>query len=1071
MTPYERLLLPENLVYAWRKARRLYQMADGYIDRAELAAFELNLEQELASIKAQFRYGKYKLRKIRPLPRPKKIDDDERPVNRQYFNVSVRDQIAWIAVANALGPQLDQLMPSWSYGHRLFRPAWYEDDNSPTSKLEIGPYRHASGHLYRKFQHSWPLFRRHIALTAKNMVRPFTVENLDDQAEQWALATAEKEKLPYTQKDFWSRPKGINDLYHASIDLKQFYPSINNESILKAVFEFLPELQNDTHMWTLIRSMLRFNLDTADMPVDILKATEPHFQQQVHGIPTGLFVAGFLSNVAMLPIDRKANKKILEDHNVAHFRFVDDHTFIAYDFDSLCDWIEWYKESLVELNVGPEINEKKYDPKSLASWLSSNKRKMYKLISSKEEQERGEVERDCRIDARNPTKLLTKTLAQVSAIVAANVDTLADKDIEDRLKQLEWLLLADIPEREIRPDTRAAFAAGQIANIVPILVQETNGLIDESRKMARLEKNKPEPNDQIAMERYNNQIATQKKRVDDCYREHYKTERKRTQHCFDLLIQAFEEYPNKPRLFYRLLQYCRLTGHMGLGRIAEWIKNERGRNHHFWADYFSALTLHILSRSLLTAAKKLNNKVALRSDRDAARYHIEDISKLDYDAFSVSLPRLTWFHKQAQVEFSISAMSVASLLSGTDFDKAQLNQLKTLGEKFTSISFEVKSLKWFEITGSTAGVWAHLVESTLGSEKTASSIWREFEKCFDYSNTLDQNAARRYPANLSERAWSAVLDSSLALKKTDSGWLREVLEGRERRLQQARQYKKHVIRRVIRSIDAQSQSHLRAAEWVQFTKDVSQKNPFDPRPSEWTALEIIRLLVNSALKFDADPRILDHIHPDNVLIPKTWKSESIEMPSMSWERWRDFVKNHADILIISEQKAIYDYRYGANERDLTGTSAWQSQLHSIGFLLLGTLKNEYSIPPIWNLRGNEHARPFPFDSSFSTLAISNQTLRILESCLGGRSAENRLIPDKPSLFGWKETEELNDTKLDPPGLSNPNELYSAVEQAQKTLENNQIAVSMNQPRQLIPVRLDGMAVSLIGDQDGAGDAE
>ncbi|NTW45286.1 MAG: hypothetical protein HGB14_12875, partial [Anaerolineaceae bacterium] len=345
-----------------------------------------------------------------------------------------------------------------------------------------------------------------------------------------------------------------------------------------------------------------------------------------------------------------------------------------------------------------------------------------------------------------------------------------------------------------------------------------------------------------------------------------------------------------------------------------------------------------------------------------------------------------------------------------------------------------------------------------------------FEQCFDYSNSLDQNAARRYPRILSDRAWSAVLDSSKALNISDLGWLREVLEGREDRLQNARQSKNRVIRRVVRSNDAQPESHVRASEWVNFTKSVSRDKPFDPRLSEWTALEIIRLLLKPVLQIKGDQSQLDLIHPDNVLIPKKWTSDFLDTSSISWERWRDFIKEHNDVRIISKQKAIYDYRYRANEKNLTGTNPWENRLHSVGHLLWGMLKNGYSIPPIWNYRGNEYASPLPFFSDFSNLAISDQTLRILESCLGDRSAENRTILDKPSLFGWNSGEEPNDAKLDPPHLSNPNELYSAIEQAQKTLVSNQIAVSMNQPRQLIPVRLEGMAVSHIGNQEGVGDA-
>ncbi len=57
-------------------------------------------------------------------------------------------------------------------------------------------------------------------------------------------------------------------------------------------------------MCTVLADMLRFRLDKADMTVATLEDVEPDYDNEhVHGIPTGLFVSGFLANVAMLSID------------------------------------------------------------------------------------------------------------------------------------------------------------------------------------------------------------------------------------------------------------------------------------------------------------------------------------------------------------------------------------------------------------------------------------------------------------------------------------------------------------------------------------------------------------------------------------------------------------------------------------------------------------------------------------------------------------------------------------------------------------------------------------------------
>ncbi|MCG8097228.1 MAG: RNA-directed DNA polymerase [Candidatus Thiodiazotropha endolucinida] len=1073
MTPFERLLLPENLVYAWRKAKKIYHMADGYVDRAEIAAFELNLENELTSIRKQFQQGTYTLKKLRPLPRPKKLKDGE-PVNRQFYHVAVRDQVAWIALANALGPELDKQMPPWSYGNRLYRPAWYEDTEGRGSKLEVGPYRHASGHLYKKFQHSWPLFRRHVSLTARNMVRKIKNADLDDKVDMLALASAEKVRLPYTSREFWSRKVSVTALYYASIDLKRFYPSIKTEAVLRAFIDFVPKINEGHEMASLLKSMLHFRLDETGMPFEILKTAEPPFRQNVQGIPTGLFVSGFLANVVMLPIDQEVDKKVHQDKTVAHFRFVDDHTLIAYDFNALCRWIDWYKGLLSQKNIGAEINEEKYDPPSLADWMR-NPNRGNKALLDKDEKVKKEAKLECQVDGRNPTKLLTKTLGQVSAIAAANVEVLADKDLESRLTYLEWLLLADIPEREIRPDTRAAFAAGQIASLTPLLVQETNGLVEETRKLTVLradyEKIRDEKDGMSA--EIQDRIAKHEEFINSLQLEHEDNEQRRLRRCFHLLLQAFEEHPSKSRLFYRLLQYCRLTGYEGLKSVSNWIIDERKRGRVFWADYYSSLTLHLLSHSLLRAASILVNTEAMWSDRNAAESHLEDITNIALDIYLLPTERQTWVHKNAQMEFAVAVHASVAFFAAKGCAPYLLKKLESLADKYSAISFHMKSEEWRNITNQTPGVWLQIIEPVLSDGVNPSPIWKKFEDCFDYENILDRNAARRYPKLLSDRGWAVFLNSKISLENTDSGWLSETLINKSARRDQARISAKRLFRRVIRAYEACPESHIKMSEWIQNIRSLRHSHPFDPRHSEWTALEIVRLIVKPVLhNLEDDLSVFERIHPENILVPKAWKFDSSERLAMSWESWRRFVEGEKDVRVIKKQDAILDYRYYANDIRLVGANNLLNVgLHSIGNLLLELLHNSYCIPPTWNIRGNEHSLPLQFGSIFSNLAVSSETLKILESCLNGRSIENRTIKSTASLFGLVDGEAPNDTRLDPPLLNSPNELYDAIIKAQKVLVENQIAVSENQPRQLIPVQLEGLVVAINLDKDEIIDGE
>ncbi|GLS41719.1 hypothetical protein GCM10010869_73160 [Mesorhizobium tianshanense] len=1075
MNAYERLLLPENLNYAWQKAKRLYRMADGFVDNGELAEFELDLERQLKLIFRQFETGRYRLKKLRPLPRPKKMKG-ETPIDRQFFHVAVQDQVAWIAVANALGPELDGLMPSWSYGNRIYRPAWYEEDEHQRSRLEIGPYRHASGHLYRKFQHSWPLFRRHVALTARAMVRGKPLDRNDlDNADQLATASAEKEGLPYLRAEFWQRDaragKGT-DLYHASIDLKQFYPSIRSGAVLRGLTAASGAVDDDDPMRAIVEHMLRFQLDKSEMQTDTLENVEPRFgNRKVDGIPTGLFVAGFLANAAMLPIDAQVNARVEKERSLAHFRFVDDHTIIAYDFDQLCNWIAWYQELLVQHDIGAEVNNEKYDPESLCSWMSARakSRSAAAPLSRQDQRKKEEAVRDTKMDGANPTKLLTKTLGQVSALAATNIDILDDDDLRERLKLLEWLLLADIPEREIRPDTRATFAAGQIAALAPILIQEGDGLIDEARALAHLKSRAPKTGRSSRAESaaYRREVAEKEKLVGELNSRHKQSEDRHLRHCFELLLQAFREYPGKARLFYRLHQYCRLTGHRGLQKIADSIQDMRTQRKIAWADYYAGLSLQILADGVLHAGRTIAAVDSLRSDKEAAYRHLEDVAALSAGVFSVPQAREAWFHSVGRREFGTSLLSVAELIEAED--RLLGAKLRRLAAKNVGVTFEDASKDWKGETGRLPGVWAHRAESILSIDAKPSAVWRKFESCFSYRKIADRRAARRYPEHLSNSGWTYFLQSERSMKETDSGWIREAMMGKPRRIETARSSRKTAFRRAVRSFTELTVDWITLSEWTHFAR--TECSPFDPRAGEWTALEIIRQIVSPIVEDIAGSQArLDNLHPNNVLVSKAWISDYLAdrgSAALSWEEWRSFARakqtGMAPVRLRGSATSIFDYRYFIDTQDGRTLDPWERRLTAVGRLLLGMLRFDHAAPRLWNLRGNEQVVMLPRSKMFESLAISSLTLLLMEGCLSGRSAETRAISRRPGLFGWEVGVGANDAGFDPPLLIGPNQLLNAVKRAQRVLVDNQLAVAMNQPRQLIPFRLNDFAAGPDGD--------
>ena len=268
-------------------------------------------------------------------------------------------------------------------------------------------------------------------------------------------------------------------------------------------------------------------------------------------------------------------------------------------------------------------------------------------------------------------------------------------------------------------------------------------------------------------------------------REHDRQERGHLRHCFSLLLQAFKGSPGKARLFYRLHQYCQLTGYQGLKEIAHWIEELRRERKIVWADYYAALSLQILSSTMLSAWRISTSSKSLHSDRKAARNHLKDVAELTIQNVLRSA--------QAQILVSgdgpariwhFQAIAIADVCSSTSIHDIKLSGLfKKLSQRVIPDLFNTSSAKWENATAYSAGVWAHRCEQILGGGSRPQAAWQKrFEPSFDYELTSDRCAVRRYPEFLTDRAWSYLVASSHATTITDSGWVCDALENRADRV-------------------------------------------------------------------------------------------------------------------------------------------------------------------------------------------------------------------------------------------------------------------------------------------------
>lgn len=1038
---YKELLLSyDNIAWAWKKASSLYRRADGPIDAAELAAFELNLEAELTSIIRDFRSGTYRLAPLKLLPQPKKADDDGNPRMRESFHISVRDQVACIALVNVIGPALDTLMPKWSYGHRLYKAAWYEEVEG-ARHLNTGPYRHTTGNLYRKWQHSWPLFRRHVSLTSRLMVGgDDAINEVSKDLDESELAALNSDERPDYFIRAWPKLDG-KTLYFSSIDLAKFYPTIHRRAIKASLRKYLAYYEGDKWLRELIDSLLAFEVDVKGLKLLEAVQVEPKTKAGAYdGVPTGLMVAGFLSNVALLPLDIEVQNQSQRGNSIAHFRFVDDHAILASDFDALVTWIRWYRERLRDLRIGPVISRKKYDPVVLRPVIEGRYSDNQYALAKKQ----------CAIDGSNPTKLLTKTLALVSTLANIEFDTISIHSKQQRIDELVWLLMADLPDTEIRSDTRVAFAASRLTSLVPRLLLTSDEVLHWYRQVADapviLKK------DGKAIRQRKTEFALDAKQHLSKALETDRAEKGKLEaKYFRLICRTFFDHTDKPRLFLRLMQYCRQTGYNGLPEIFEWLNEHSAGARAALTSYLRLVAVQLLSKQVLECARQANDESLLHRERTAASRHLRNLGDLDVlpkqPAALAFLP--LW---SATVKgYGVALRGAAQVLrSGGGRWTALPKQFDNVAKRLGAPMLDASTVEWRKATGWTVGVWAHLLEGgNRDHQSDPSSIWKITAPQHNPLHPADWSNLRKFPRHLPKVARQYIHQLGARLSESDGGWLWDYVGDDQKVSWVSRRGSEPYISTAkhLREV-REAHSMVTLEDWMRTTASLDGS---DPRASEWTALELLRQIVDSTSSVGATIDVLERLHPSNIFVPKTWITAKAPLNSKrwTWEAWRREVSQGGSSIEFSSYP-IVDYRLTQNGEE--ALSAWERQLRGCGLLLLSLLRKDWSFPPDWNVRGNQRDISGFVRHILEDVIVSTKTLEILESALLPRSVETRIIVQFPTLFfGIGDNNEIRGTNTDPPIIRNADELLDGITKSQSSLSALQISVLDHAPRQLVPM--------------------
>jgi hypothetical protein len=775
-------------------------------------------------------------------------------------------------------------------------------------------------------------------------------------------------------------------------------------------------------------------------------------QRAYKGIPTGLYVAGFLANVGLLKVDLEVAER-LKKRNVAHFRFVDDHVILAYSFEDLVGWVDEYLELLAASETGVRVNPDKIEPEELATFFSSRRKSRKRLKTDTDA-----AAKACKLNPQFPTPLMTKTLALVSAIARTDFNLLEETELVALTDQLEHMLLVELPEAEIPEKTRLSFAATRLIRLAECRLSNNSRSAELACRRQALDAEladgelPTERREVLEEESKENQISLKAQRG-ELDRE--------VGRAFGLLRKVLQERPDRVRLWTRAIQMCRQTGVQGLKDILEDI--HKGEREHkamettLAAEYLMGNTLALLGSEALIAARIVCDPEVAEWRRKAAHAFLEDVSTALVKQPATSGRR--WFLQTSWEQFCFGLFCASLILKSSPPEEECYNcrlpdEFTGIGEKLLDSQNEAEyavSWAWWAARASLrelssrAENWVVEMGRRLPTSSESHALWRFFPFNVPRDVLRAMRNDRTHAKNLSRMAgwWHDALSvqPESVITLPPSGMNRDVA-------------------RAVRNI--KSASNIRFVslqEWCREIQETSEKDTADPRKGEWSALEIVRqigILVSSIQEFgigyvskaaSGNPSPIC-LHPANFRVPREWLGRK----SPTWAEWVSLMRPNSSsvqVEIVPEELRVADSRYTPISGPENTLFDSINQVRGLGLLLYGLLRRSFELPCVWNGPGHRDVLSMLPRLLLQGMTCSSWTLGILQACLQSRAMENLFFRAKPSLAVQLDDDSLHD----PIPLRTPEEVCNVIKKCQAILERNQLSTINHRARQLTPISI------------------
>ena len=1040
----------ENFYLAFKKLKHHFSQGNEWYNPVELAAFEANLGTNIYKLKKEVEENNYRPHPLELLPFPKKAKKNKEAEIRQYFRPHLEDQIVWIAIVNVIGRFVEEQIPFWSYGNRMFQPVWVENEDGK-DRIIRGSFSSGSSNLYRKWNQSWPFYRRHISMTIKTMGYNSRFEaDILPEKERKILDQDLNEDIqyPYLKKDFW--PQGEREfLYWAGMDFKNFFPSLNPANVIENLKIVLVrddgEPRDDCALiFSTMERMLEFPVVSSGWDPAIIQKVGINTSGYFVGIPTGLVVSGFLANLAMLTVDKKNDEYIKKNRNVALFKYVDDQIVLAVSEDALRLFLDHYHTVLSTGETGAEFQEGKLEP---SEGIEFSATAGFELKNPEE----------CKLDIEFPEPLMTLSLEKMSHLNDEDYNLLDSEGLEKVETDLTHFLLADFPDSEMKRETRMAFAAMKLCQVGKQIKPNFKRLdrsLNENVAYADLLKPDNYDNEKHSKE---DLYRHREQRMDQIIIKHeeivFSEVSEKHEKIFKLLLKATKENPDKLKLWKRCVEYCYYSGLPSVDKIFEVI--EDSTLHAYSKDYLRAYCTMIANQYILKGIDYLYTADISFWQAYTTRKYLLSTAYVESSYMSDKSSGFDFVRETRENYDVVSNITRSSQRWQTVFDSN--NKQHTEKELFP-----LNIGKFYSYTYA-QHCW-HILDSTHGNFKLA--FWKHIITKVDIWDKVSWSIASIFPACLPRDVLLNLVNNAesqgdICFERNDfahdsSGVLYDYFFNNrsQRRVEQ--------FPKIQTTVRHRKTSFLHIDEWLSTIKSY-QHHPgwTDPRLSEWTNLEIIKQIAQAILlreedllgthlgRFDHSAiAVLGNIHPANYKISKTWARSG----KLSWNQWKQLVQTRP-IKVEKTDLFISDYRFLPMAKFWkTNGYLWLfgsreiSQIIGLAILLTKLISQTFEWPSVANKTAFIDQVYYQISQTLESQPISSETRNLLSHIF---SKKNLDFFDDDKAIKLEEGITISTLK----------DLIRELSKIQLELEKGQLDLNNGMPRQLSYIDIDLLNVS------------